>query len=123
MTLSRVAVAAAVLGLAAGGSASAQTEEKLTSAELAALFPGEFEAIWKDKHQVSVTAGSDGKVRGSAGVMSDSGRWSIDGDRLCVSFYWWTGNEPRCTEVVREEGWYLGMPNGKGKPRVRFRRL
>ena len=121
MSISGKALAAVVLLAASAPLAPLDAGEKLTADEIAALFPGEFEAIWKDEHEVSVIAGSDGKVRGSSGMMSDSGQWSIDGDRLCVAFYWWTRNRPRCTEVVRQAGWYLGMHNSKGKPRVRFR--
>lgn len=102
--------------------ASASTSAALSGSEIRALFPGQFEAVWKDKRQVSIEAGSDGAVRGWAGILSDSGRWSVEGDKLCVSFYWWTGNEPRCSEIRREGGWYLGMLRSNGEPRVRFRR-
>ncbi len=121
MSISRNMAAAVVLMAALSPVATAHTGEKLSGGEIAALFPGQFEAIWKDKHQVSVVVESDGEMRGSTGMMSDSGQWSIDGDQLCVAFYWWTSNKPRCTEVVLDEGWYLGMHNSSGEPRVRFR--
>lgn len=124
MTISRKVAAAALLMTAMAAaipSTTAEAGERLSADELAALFPGQFEAIWKDKHQVRVVVGSDGEVRGSSGIMSDSGRWSIDGDRLCVAFNWWTRDRTRCTEVLRRGDWYVGMISGKGKPRVRFR--
>jgi hypothetical protein len=121
MNINRQTAAALVLLAASTSLATAQAGEKLSAGEIAALFPGQFEAIWKNKHEVNVVAGSDGEMRGTTGIMSDSGRWSIDGDQLCVAFYWWTKNRPRCTEVVRQDGWYHGMLNSKGKPRVRFR--
>jgi hypothetical protein len=115
--------AAAVLALIAASSplATAQAGEKLSAAEIAALFPGQYEAVWKDKHQVRVEAGSGGRISGSFGIFSGSGQWSIVGDQLCVASRWWGGNRPRCSEVERQGDWYLGMHNGKGEPRVRFR--
>jgi hypothetical protein len=121
MTISRKVAAAVVLMAAAIPFTTAEAGEKLSAAELAALFPGHFEAIWKDKHQVRIVVDGDGEVRGSSGILSDSGRWSIDGDRLCVAFSWWTRDRTRCTEVLRHGDWYVGMISGKGKPRVRFR--
>jgi hypothetical protein len=117
MTISRKVAAAALLMTAMAAaipSTTAAAGERLSADELAALFPGQFEAIWKDKHQVRVVVGSDGEVRGSSGILSDSGR-------LCVAFYWWTRDRTRCTEVLRHGDWYVGMISGKGKPRVRFR--
>ena len=109
---------------AADPAAKAETTgQKLSAGEIAALFPGRYQAIWKGKHQVSVLAGPDGEISGSYGIFSGSGRWSIVGDELCVASRWMYNNRPRCSEVVLHQGWYLGMPNGKGKPRVRFRRL
>jgi hypothetical protein len=101
----------------------AEEGQKLSADEIAALFPGRYEAIWKDKHQVSVVAGPDGEISGSYGIFSGSGRWSIVGDELCVASRWLSSNRPRCSEVVLHRGWYLGMQNSKGKPRVRFRPL
>ena len=114
--------AAAVLFVAASNLlTTAEAGEKLSANEIAALFPGQYEAIWKGKHKVEVVAGVDGEISGSFGIFSGRGQWSIVGDRLCVASRWVSGNRPRCSEVERQEGWYLGMHNSKGKPRVRFR--
>lgn len=119
MNISRRAVAAVVLMAAA--SPPLHAAEKLSGDEIAALFPGRYEAVWKNKHQVHVVAGLDGEISGSFGIFSGSGQWSIVGDQLCVASRWWSGNRPKCSEVTRQEGWYLGMNNSKGEPRVRFR--
>ena len=103
--------------------ATPETGQKLSADEIAALFPGRYQAVWKDRHEVSVLAGPDGEISGSYGIFSGSGRWSIVGDELCVASRWMYNNRPRCSEVVLHQGWYLGMPNGKGKPRLRFRPL
>ena len=119
MKLSRREALVLVLMLAAV--APLQAAEKLSGEEIAALFPGRYEAIWKDKHQVHVIAGRDGEISGSFGIFSGSGEWSIVGDQLCVASRWLSGNRPKCSEVFHQEGWYLGMNNSKGIPRVRFR--
>lgn len=121
MTIGRQLAAAVLLVAASSPFATAEAGEKLSAGEIAALFPGQYEAIWKDKHKVEVVAGIDGEISGSFGIFSGSGQWSIVGDQLCVATKWVSGNRPRCSKVEREEGWYLGMHNSKGKPRVRFR--
>jgi hypothetical protein len=121
MTISRLAAAAVFLIATSSPFTSAQAAQKLSAGEIAALFPGKFEAIWRDRHQVHVVVSRDGEVRGSAGILSDSGQWSIDGDRLCVTFRWWTRDRARCTEVLHHGGWYFGLINRKGEARVRFR--
>ncbi len=108
---------------AADPAAKAETGQKLSAGEIAALFPGRYQAIWKDKHEVSVLAGPNGEISGSYGIFSGSGRWTIVGEELCVASRWMYNNRPSCSEVLLHQGWYLGMPNGKGKPRVRFRPL
>ena len=120
MDISRTLAAVAVLIAASCSFAAAQAGEKLSAAEIAALFPGQYEAIWKNRLQVHVVAGTEGEISGSYGIIYGSGEWSIVGDQLCVSSRWWS-NRPRCSELIRHEGWYLGMLNGKGKPRLRFR--
>jgi hypothetical protein len=119
MNITSLAAAAVVLIAASGALATVQAGEKLSAGEIVALFPGQYEAIWKDKHKIEVVADRDGDISGSFGVMSGNGRWSVVGDQLCVSSWWFS--KDRCSEVVRQGDWYFGMHNGKGKPRVRFR--
>ena len=76
-------LAAAVLLVAASSPlATVEAGEKLSADDIAALFPGHYEAIWKDRHKVYVVAGVDGEISGSFGVFSGSGQWSIVGDQL-----------------------------------------
>ena len=119
MNRSRNLAAAAALIAAAGPFTALQAGEKLSGSEIAALFPGQYEAIWKDRHEVRVEAGSNGELSGSYGIFSGSGKWWIVGDKLCVTSRWFS--KDRCSEVERQGEWFMGMPNSKGKPRVRFR--
>ena len=113
--------AAAVAIVAISSPLAAQGGEKLTAEEIAALFPGQYEAIWKDKHEVFVEAGGNGEISGSYGIFFGSGKWWIAGDRLCVGSRWFS--KDRCSEVERQGEWFMGMRNSKGKARLRFRPL
>ena len=116
------ALAAAAIALVAIASPhAAQAGEKLSAEEIAALFPGQYEAIWKDKHEVHVQAGDNGEIRGSYGVFFGSGKWWIVGDQLCIGSRWFS--KDRCSKVERQGEWFMGMHNGKGEARVRFRPL
>ena len=117
----RILAAAAVAVAAISAPCLAQAGEKLSGEEIAALFPGQYEAIWKDKHQVQVDAGSNGELSGSYGIFSGSGTWWIVGDKLCVTSPWFS--KDRCSQVERQGDWFMGLHNSKGKARVRFRPL
>ena len=120
MQISRMAAAAVVL-VATSYPLAAQAGEKLTANEIAALFPGQYEAIWKGKHEVQIEAETNGEISGTYGIFFGSGRWWIAGDELCVASRWFS--KDRCSKVERQGDWFLGMHNGNGKPRVRFRPL
>jgi hypothetical protein len=113
--------AVAVAIVAISSAPAAQAGEKLSAQEIAALFPGQYEAIWKDKHQVQVEAGGNGEISGSYGIFFGSGKWWIVDDQLCIGSRWFS--KDRCSEVERQGEWFTGMHNGKGEARVRFRPL
>ncbi|MFW6077640.1 MAG: hypothetical protein ACOC71_07790 [Hyphomicrobiales bacterium] len=120
MQISRTVIAAVAV-VAMSPPITAHAGEKLSAEEIAALFPGQYEAIWKDKHEVQVEADTDGEISGSYGIFFGSGKWWIAGDQLCVDSHWFS--KKRCSAVERQGEWFMGMHNGKGKPRVRFRPL
>ena len=90
---------------------------RLSPRPVRALFPGQYVAVWKDKLTVDVEAEGDGVVRGSFGPLSGSGRWSIEGDELCLSYR----KKVRCGPVIRDGAWYFGLLRSDGRPRLRFR--
>jgi hypothetical protein len=97
--------------------AGAKAAETLSADEIRALFPGEYVAVWKDKLTVDVEAEGDGVVRGTLGFLSGSGRWSIEGDELCLSYL----KKLKCGPVLKDGAWYLGLLRSDGRPRLRFR--
>jgi hypothetical protein len=118
---SLISIAALPALLLSGLATAAEARQTLSAGELRALFPGQFVAVWKDKQRLEIDAGQGGEVRGGVGVLSSSGRWSIAGNELCLSFAMWTGKKVRCGRVFKDGGWYLGLLRSDGRPRLRFR--
>jgi len=123
MRLPLLAVLSLVAGLAAPIGA-AQAGSSLSSGELKSLFPGKFEAVWKDKTKLTLDASNGGKLVGSVGIVSGNGSWSIKGNQLCITFSRWENDKSRCGPVVYSGGWYMSLFRSEdGKPRLRFRPL
>jgi hypothetical protein len=67
---------------------------------LAAPFGGEFPLNYRPGGQVD----GDGEASGFAGRLAqpkDTGRWWIDGNRLCQQFQNWYNGAPMCFELTR----------------------
>lgn len=120
-SIPHIAAAASFVLLSSGPAWAAQGRQTLSAGELKELFPGQFTAVWKDKQTLQIDAGRNGDVHGSTGVLSSSGRWSVRGNELCLSFGMWTGKDVRCGPVIKDGGWYLGLIRNDGRPRLRFR--
>jgi len=101
--------------------ASAQAHaDYLTSSQLRHLFPGQFDAVWKDKINVTLVATANGRLAGETWAKSDTGTWAVRGNRLCISFSAWT--KTKCGPVRRTGDWYFGLIRTDGSPRLKFRR-
>ena len=123
MRKSVVAAAAAAAFVFSMGQAQAGTT--LTASQVKALFPGSFQAVWKEKRNLTLNADADGGLVGSLaggmGLLKGSGRWWTKGNQLCISFDRWKDEPTRCSHVVLDGKWYLGLHRENGKPRLRFR--
>jgi len=93
----------------------------LSAKEVRALFPGKFEAVWKEKRSLTLSADANGGIVGYVGILSGSGRWWVKGSNLCITFDRWEDEKTRCSRVVRNGGWYHGLYRDSGTPRLRFR--
>jgi len=91
----------------------------LSASELRALFPGAFQAVWKDKLNLTLNAGADGRLDGHTWFIGDTGSWSVHGDNLCIAFGVW--KKPKCGPVRKSGNWYLGLMRADGTPRLKFR--
>jgi len=96
--------------------------QPMTSKMLRSLFPGKFEAIWQGSVKLVINADARGNLKAHAGQNSDTGRWEINGNKLCVTFAVWTDGSRKCSEVYRADGWYVVSVTKNGSANLRFRR-
>jgi len=77
---------------------------------------GRFSAVVKG-YRVRFIAKGNGRLKGFYGTMSDEGRWSVRGSRLCVMLREWLDGRTTCAPVRRENGdWYRAR-------NIRFRKM
>ena len=93
--------------------------ENVSASELRGLFPGKFEAVWKGKLNLTLSADADGRLDGHTWFVGDSGSWSVNGNILCLSFGGW--KKSKCGPVQKSGNWYLGLLRADGTPRLKFR--
>ncbi len=98
------------------GVSSAFAGGTLSTSDLHSLFPGKFQAVVSGLVTVSITAKSDGSLEGRLARTSDSGRWSVQGGKLCIALDKWMGGKTRCSQVIEESGWFKAAE-------VKFRKL
>lgn len=112
-----IAIVAASLFLGVAVAAQAQ-DGALSKRDVQALFPGTFTGNF-DGYELVIRADSDGSLQGKvADHYYDEGTWSLDGNRLCVSFNTWTDGKATCGEVVKDGSW-LKASAGPGDLRLR----
>jgi hypothetical protein len=99
---------AAVAAMAFAGPAGAGP---LAKAEVARLFPGQFEAKVKG-YRVSFSGSRSGALQGEAYGQQDTGRWFMKGESLCVVWEKWTDGKPRCGRITQQGGWYVARDGG-----------
>ena len=110
-----LALAAATVTVT-GGNLQAATDRTVSPTELRKLFPGRFSAVVKG-YRVRFVAKGNGRLKGFYGTMSDEGRWSVRGSRLCVMLREWLDGRTTCAPVRRENGdWYRARD-------IRFRKM
>jgi len=112
--------AAAALCAALGATAADVHAGYLSAGELRRLFPGHFEAVWKNTLSLSLEANADGRLAGRTWFASDKGTWSLRGNILCITFGGW--KKAKCGPVKQVGGWYVSLMRRDGTPRLKFRR-
>ena len=84
----------------------------LSSKEIRGLFPGKYEAR-VDGHTLTISAKSNGTLKGSTFMASDTGRWWLKGSSLCVEWKSWADGETMCGKLSRAGIWYTAKADGK----------
>lgn len=114
-----VTLAAAMAFMFAWHAEPVQAGQRLSAAQIMALFPGTFEAIYDDT-TITIHAAVDGGLSGRTGILSDTGRWGLDGDQICIRWDNWLGSRMNCRFVEYVSGWYLAvMSDGRSGLRLR----
>lgn len=96
--------------------------ERLSSTEIRSLFPGSFTGTWQGQHRVTISAAKNGTLAGRAFLGSDTGVWSVSGQKLCVAFKSWTKNARHCGDVYKQGDVYMGFVEN-GKPMLQFQKM
>ena len=118
MTLRRCCAAA--LAAAAMFAAAVPVQAgPLAGADVARLFPGQFEAQVKG-YRVSFSGSRNGTLVGAAYGQQDKGRWFMQGAALCVSWNKWTKGKTHFGQISQKGGWYVAS-NAEGEI-LKFRR-
>ena len=97
MTRTGSTVAAALLSLAT----TAQAKD-LTPADLRKYFPGTYSITIFNSFTLRVSMRGDGQIIGYAKGKRDTGKWSIEGSKLCVAWKSWTGGRKGCSTLRRD---------------------
>lgn len=99
----------------------AEAAQRLSRAELLKLFPGTYSGVAKDGTRVRIQGTADGSLHGIADAKHDRGRWTVEGNRLCIKWGFWMSAKKRCGAVHRDGPWYVAV-KANGSVRMRFRR-
>jgi len=92
-------------------------ERQVAPHELRKMFPGQFRALVRG-FDVRFIASRDGRLKGIYGSLTDTGRWSVRGNRLCIMLKDWLDGKMKCSPVRRAARgeWYVASG-------IRFRRM
>ncbi len=110
----------AAISLLAPGMREAALSAPVSAAQLRNL-AGVRTAYWKGK-KARVQIFRNGTLRARQANRVDVGRWHVKGNRLCVSFKVWTHGKYKCGTLEKKGGWYVGLRNSKGVPRLKLSR-
>jgi hypothetical protein len=56
--------------------------------------------------KLHITASEGGAIFAQQVGKSDTGRWEIRADQLCIKFSKWLKGRTRCSRVSKKAGWY-----------------
>jgi len=106
MTLKTTFAAALILAaLASPGFAG----EKLNAQQLRGLAPGKYAVSIYGLVKLNINMQSSGSITGTTSKQkTDTGFWSVSGEKLCIRFNRWLKGKQRCTALSGDKGTYSG---------------
>jgi hypothetical protein len=94
-----------ILGMALLFSAIAAPQavaDSLDHKEVRALFPGRYVVRVMNTLELKVNMQANGVVTGLANGQRDTGRWSVEGGRLCITWTTWNNGRKDCSPLTRQ---------------------
>lgn len=90
-------------------STSSLAGDKLNASELRGLAPGSYAVSIYGLVKMTVSLRSGGTISGTTSKKkSDTGIWSVNGEKLCIRFNRWLKGKQRCTALSGDNGTYSG---------------
>jgi hypothetical protein len=81
----------------------------LNAAELRALAPGNYAVSIYGLVKMTINMRPGGTISGvTSKKKSDSGYWTVNGDKLCIRWNRWLKKKTRCTSLSGKNGTYSG---------------
>lgn len=114
-----VLAAAAAMGMLCLASSAQAGDQSLSAASIQGLFPGYYKAEVMGGYTLLIAAKSNGRLEGRAFGNEDKGKWTVVGDRLCVSWSRWTDGKTKCGDIVKSGSWYVAR-NDNNEQLLRF---
>jgi len=111
----KVFAAAAAMGMLCLASSAQAGDQSLSATTIQGLFPGYYKAEVMGGYTLLIAAKSNGRLQGKAFGHEDRGRWTVVGDRLCVSWTRWTDGKTKCGDIVKSGSWYVARDDHKGQ--------
>jgi len=114
-----VFAAAAAMGMLCLAASAQAGDQSLNAGAIQGLFPGYYKAEVMGGYTLLIAAKANGRLEGKAFGHEDKGRWTVVGDRLCVSWSRWTDGKSKCGDIVKSGSWFIAR-NDKNEPLLRF---
>lgn len=106
MNIKTILAAAIVL---AATSLQATAGDYLNSDELRRLAPGKYNVSVLGLVSMTVSMQPGGNIMGTTSKKkSDQGRWSVQGERFCITWNRWLKGRTRCVALSGDNGTYSG---------------
>lgn len=82
--------------------------EALSTQQISKLFPGRYQVEIFGKFDLRVNMRANGTISGVAGKYSDTGKWSVENNTLCIAWSTWTKGKKGCSALRKNGAWISG---------------
>jgi hypothetical protein len=75
--------------------------DSLQPNEVRALVPGRYVVRVMNTLDLTISMQANGTVKGKANGETDTGRWSVEGSKLCITWSKWNNGRKDCSGLTR----------------------